>query len=417
MAGSIYQLPTINADTNAGTGALAGASQSFSHAGTVFGELRKSILDEEQRAIENAFNEKKMAEQIRQFNEQLGWDKDKFAQDLGFRREELDETRRYHSGSLANQAAGLALQRQEQDFLRQKWAEGLRREDEARKRFMDAAYVVSGQADNDRQAAYQKEMEESFGTDFFKQRQDAQNYIQRYETAKANGLATDTLGGLNATIHYQNAKRIMADSDRDIAAYKTINPEPTPLLKGTSSLDRTMQFLNMTGDMANIQNFPITMLMKSSLDTQENQAKAQQKEESDKRLAYIRANANANAKANKDAATRRELFGKHKINDSYYGWLDDNMTTLQNVAAEKYNINLSDKDALGILENTYNFKPESTVFGLFREKSSPAGVSSILNIKPSNLTPEEIIEGFSENGRTIRDMLLRKILQKQRASK
>ena len=47
MAGSIYQLPTISADTNAGTGAMAGASQSFSHAGTVFGELRKSILDEE----------------------------------------------------------------------------------------------------------------------------------------------------------------------------------------------------------------------------------------------------------------------------------------------------------------------------------------------------------------------------------
>ena len=417
MAASIYQLPTISADTNAGTGAMAGASQSFSHAGTVFGELRKSILDEEQRAIENASNEKKMAEQIRQFNEQLGWNKDKFAQDLGFRREELDETRRYHSGSLANQAAGLALQRQEQDFLRQKWAEGLRREDEARQRLMRATYEASGQADNDQQAAYQKGMEEAFGADFFKQRQDAQNYIQRYETAKANGLSTDTLGGLNTTIHYQNAKRILDNSNRDIAAYKTINPEPTPILKDTSSLGRTMHFLNVTGDMANIQNFPMNTLMKESLEAQQKQDQAARKEEADKRLAYIKANANANARANKDAATRRELFGKHKINDSYYGWLDDNMTTLQNVASEQYNINLSDKDALGILENTYNFKPESTVFGLFKDKSSPAGVASILNIKPSNLTPEEIIEGFSDNGRTIRDMLLRKILQKQRASK
>lgn len=417
MAASIYQLPTIHADTNAGTAAMAGASESFSRAGTIFGELRKSILDEEQRAIENAYNEKKMAEQIRQFNEQLGWDKDSFAQRLALQREELDETRRFHSGSLANQAAQLALQRQEQDFLRQKWYETQKREDDARQRLMRATYEASGQADNDQQAVYRKGMEEAFGPDFFKQRQDAENYINRYETAKANGLNTDTLGGLNATIHYQNAKRIMADSNRDIAAYKIINPEPTPILKDTSSLGRTMHFLNVTGDMANIQNFPTSILMKESLEAQQKQDQAARKEESDKRLASFKAYANANAKASKDAATRRELFGKHKINDSYYGWLDNNMTTLQNVAAEKYNINLSDKDALGILENTYNFKPESTVFGLFREKSSPAGISSILNIKPNNLTPEEIIEGFSENGRTIRDMLLRKILQKQRASK
>lgn len=109
---SIYQLPTISADTNAGTGAMAGASQSFSHAGTVFGELRKSILDEEQRAIENAFKEKQMAEQIRQFNEQLGWDKDKFGQDLVFRREQLGETSRHNRASEALQGESNAISRQ-----------------------------------------------------------------------------------------------------------------------------------------------------------------------------------------------------------------------------------------------------------------------------------------------------------------
>ncbi len=112
MAASIYQLPTINADTNAGTGAMAGASQSFSHAGTVFGELRKSILDEEQRAIENAFKEKQMAEQIRQFNEQLGWDKDKFGQDLVFRREQLGETSRHNRASEALQGESNSISRQ-----------------------------------------------------------------------------------------------------------------------------------------------------------------------------------------------------------------------------------------------------------------------------------------------------------------
>lgn len=90
MAGSIYQLPTINADTNAGTGAMSGASESFSRAGTVFGELRKSILDEEQRRIENEFKQKQFDENIRQFGETLG-----------LHRDQLSETSRHNMASEA----------------------------------------------------------------------------------------------------------------------------------------------------------------------------------------------------------------------------------------------------------------------------------------------------------------------------
>lgn len=88
MAGSIYQLPTINADTNAGTGAMSGASESFSRAGTVFGELRKSILDEEQRRIENEFKQKQFDENVRQFGETLS-----------FHRDQLGETSRHNKVS------------------------------------------------------------------------------------------------------------------------------------------------------------------------------------------------------------------------------------------------------------------------------------------------------------------------------
>ena len=69
---SIYQLPTINADTNAGTGAMSGAAQSFSHAGTIFGDLRKQILDQEQRALDNAFREQQFRENVRQFDANYG---------------------------------------------------------------------------------------------------------------------------------------------------------------------------------------------------------------------------------------------------------------------------------------------------------------------------------------------------------
>ena len=90
MASSIYQLPTINADTNAGTGAMSGASESFSRAGTVFGELRKSILDEEQRRIENEFKQKQFDENVRQFGETLG-----------LHRDQLSETSRHNMASEA----------------------------------------------------------------------------------------------------------------------------------------------------------------------------------------------------------------------------------------------------------------------------------------------------------------------------
>ena len=126
MAGTIYQLPTISADTNAGTGAMAGASQSFSQAGTVFGQLRKSILDEEQRAIENAYREKMFDENVRQFGERMGlerdqfaFNKDKWADELGLRRDEfglnqrrLEEEIRHNRASEANTAMSNRLTQQ-----------------------------------------------------------------------------------------------------------------------------------------------------------------------------------------------------------------------------------------------------------------------------------------------------------------
>lgn len=111
MAGSIYQLTPISADTNAGTGAMAGASQSFSHAGTVFGELRKSILDEEQRAIENAYKQQVFDENVRQFGERMGlerdqfaFNKDKFAKEFGLNERQFEELMRHNRATEATAA-------------------------------------------------------------------------------------------------------------------------------------------------------------------------------------------------------------------------------------------------------------------------------------------------------------------------
>ena len=58
---------SVNADFNDVNGAMGNSIRGISQAGTVFGDLRKSILDEEQRAVDNAFREKQFDEQVSQF--------------------------------------------------------------------------------------------------------------------------------------------------------------------------------------------------------------------------------------------------------------------------------------------------------------------------------------------------------------
>lgn len=66
-------------DTNS---AMANAQSGISKVGTVFGELRKSILDEEQRAIENAYKQKVFDENVRQFGLQYALNQDKLAEQI-----------------------------------------------------------------------------------------------------------------------------------------------------------------------------------------------------------------------------------------------------------------------------------------------------------------------------------------------
>lgn len=66
-------------DTNS---AMANAQSGISKVGTVFGELRKSILDEEQKAIENAYKQKVFDENVRQFGLQHALNQDKLAEQI-----------------------------------------------------------------------------------------------------------------------------------------------------------------------------------------------------------------------------------------------------------------------------------------------------------------------------------------------
>lgn len=68
---------SIGANFGDVNGAMGNSIRGISQAGTVFGELRKSILDEEQRAVDNAYREKAFNENARQFGLAHALDKDK----------------------------------------------------------------------------------------------------------------------------------------------------------------------------------------------------------------------------------------------------------------------------------------------------------------------------------------------------
>ena len=109
---SNLQWHPVSANFNDASSFMRNATDSLSRAGTVFGELRKSILDEEQRKIENDYKEKQFAEAIRQF----GITSDRADRTLAetirhnqadedYKLKNLVETSRYHTASLAAQKA------------------------------------------------------------------------------------------------------------------------------------------------------------------------------------------------------------------------------------------------------------------------------------------------------------------------
>ena len=71
----------VRVNFNDSNSAMSNAQSSISKVGTVFGELKKTILDEEQKAIENAYRQKVFNENVRQFGLQYALNQDKFAEE------------------------------------------------------------------------------------------------------------------------------------------------------------------------------------------------------------------------------------------------------------------------------------------------------------------------------------------------
>lgn len=109
----------IGANIGDPNSAMSNAVTGYSNVGNVFGNLRKSILDEEQRAKDNDFRQKQMDENIRQFDLRLGFDAMKHKDDQEQRgidnqlnRDKFDESVRHNKASEGIQRAQLEISRE-----------------------------------------------------------------------------------------------------------------------------------------------------------------------------------------------------------------------------------------------------------------------------------------------------------------
>ena len=115
---------SVQANFNDANSAMNNSANNISQAGTIFGQIRKSILEEEQKAIDNEYKERTLAENARQFNltDRLG--RDKLLEENrsnraneGLKETELVETSKYRQSELGLRRASLAEERNRNRLL------------------------------------------------------------------------------------------------------------------------------------------------------------------------------------------------------------------------------------------------------------------------------------------------------------
>ena len=123
MPSNIQGWSDIKADFGDTGRMFSAAQQGLSNAGTVFGQLRASILAEEQKGIDNAFREKQLNENIRQFGLTNALEQDKFGEtkrrNLVLEEDaDLDREQRAKQAMLQHSAsmAGVAAQNRSTDL-------------------------------------------------------------------------------------------------------------------------------------------------------------------------------------------------------------------------------------------------------------------------------------------------------------
>ena len=115
---------SVQANFNDANSAMNNSANNISQAGTIFGQIRKNILEEEQKAIDNEYKERTLAENARQFNltDRLG--RDKLSEENRshianekLKERELVETSKYRQDELRLRRATLEEERKRNRLL------------------------------------------------------------------------------------------------------------------------------------------------------------------------------------------------------------------------------------------------------------------------------------------------------------
>lgn len=228
----------VRVNFNDPNSAMSNAQSSISKVGTVFGELKKTILDEEQKAIENAYKQRIFDENVRQFGLQHALNQDKFAEeqlqnkltneyrnkklmlDNEFNNRKLAQEMRIAEGSWANARQLQQMRINAENAPRQRKAQGY---DNARATYAD---VLNKTGNVDKalsaaeQAFYRKAPESAFDYRLAIPTESAGLFTPE---ARANRAAqNDFQAGIAAT-NIREGGKVLADYERIINNSDGIN--------------------------------------------------------------------------------------------------------------------------------------------------------------------------------------------------
>ena len=145
----------IRADFHDANQSMATSSGAISQAGTIFGQLRKSILDEEQRAVDNAYREKLFNENVRQFGLEHALKEDQFRENVRQFGITSTETERHNKATEANARAGHQL-------LADKFAWEKAQQQRLLDDYSKIGRIMSGQADYEALEAHRAKHAEDY---------------------------------------------------------------------------------------------------------------------------------------------------------------------------------------------------------------------------------------------------------------
>lgn len=250
----------VRADFNDTNNAMRTGIGAISQAGTVFGELRKSILDQEQREIDNAYREKKFNEDVRQFGLKQALDEDRFRENIrqfglnyDLASDRNAEIARHNRAVEANSKAMLGIQSdirklQLQEHLQKQQKAGYDRAVQAMLYGSPAQqFQARTEAAKSSDPMLQNLAQAAAPLSFFDNPTDAQaaalNLRAMYDTQAANELSKQTIERQNKAIELQSKIDAKADKERDDLRKATKDANPNDVNTFESTTDPTLKRL------------------------------------------------------------------------------------------------------------------------------------------------------------------------------